>query len=127
MAGSRPRPEPLLEKASRFLEAARRERDLGNLDLAAGHAYYGMFYVAEALLEHRGRRFSKHGAVHGAYGREFARTKDLDPRYHRWLLDAFRERITAHYEVETEFDPEAIDTMIERADEFLRVAEEYLG
>ena len=119
-------PAPLLDKARRVLDAARRERDLENLDLAAGHAYYGMFYVAEALLAARDLTFSKHGAVHGAFGREFAKTGDLDPKYHRWLLDAFRQRITAHYEIDVEFEEEAIETLIDRADEFLEVGREWL-
>lgn len=81
-----------------MLEAAERERDLGNYDLAASHAYYAMFYVAEALLADRGLSYGKDGAVHAAYGKEFAKTGELDPGYHRWILDAFRERITAQYD-----------------------------
>ena len=120
-------PASLLDKARRVLDAAAREHDLGNLDIAAGHVYYAMFYVAEALLASRGLTFASHGAVHGAFGREFAKTKELDPKYHRWLLDAFRQRIMAHYEVEVEFEADAIETMTERAEEFLEVGGGYVG
>lgn len=30
-------------------------------------AYYSVFYVAEALLNEKELRFSKHGTVHGAF------------------------------------------------------------
>lgn len=116
----------LLAKAARVLEAAKRERDLGNFDLAAGHAYYAMFYTAEALLLDRDLTFSKHGAVHGAYGKEFAKTGDLDPKFHRWLLDAFRQRIIAQYEVDPDLTEDAIDTLIRRAEEFLSEGRAYL-
>ena len=35
---------------------------------AASRAYYAMFYAAEALLQSRGLAFSKHSAVHAAFG-----------------------------------------------------------
>lgn len=116
----------LLDKAARVLEAAKRERDLENLDLAAGHAYYAMFYVAEALLLERDLTFSKHGAVHGAYGKEFAKTGDLDPKFHRWLLEAFRQRITAHYEVDPDITEDAVNTLIRHGEEFLSEGRAYL-
>ena len=50
-----------------------------------------MFYVAEALLSEKGLEFSSHGQVIGAYGLHFAKTKELDPKFHRWLVDGFGE------------------------------------
>lgn len=61
-----------------------------------------MFYVAEALLAERDLEFKKHAAVHAAFGEHFAKTRSLDPKYHRWLLDAFDQRITADYRVGAE-------------------------
>lgn len=42
-----------------------------------------MFYVASALLTRKGRSFRKHSAVQAAFGEHFARTGELDPKYHR--------------------------------------------
>jgi uncharacterized protein (UPF0332 family) len=53
---------------------------------------HAMFYTAEALLANRDLTFSSHGSMHGAFGKEFAKTEELDPKFHRWLIDAFRQR-----------------------------------
>jgi uncharacterized protein (UPF0332 family) len=86
--------EKRLAKAVRSIAAA--ERLLGHCDaeFAVSRAYYAMFYVAEALLHERNLQFSKHAAVHAAFGKQFAKTGDLDPKYHRWLIQAFNSRIT---------------------------------
>lgn len=117
-----------LAKARRSIGAARRELAAGEFDFATGHAYYAMFYVAEALLTARDLTFSSHGAVHGAFGKEFAKTGELDPKFHRWLLAAFRERQEATYEHEMELEITAEETtiLISRAEEFLTAARNYL-
>ena len=66
-------------------------------DSAAGRVYYAMFYIAEALLYDQDLEFSKHSAVHAAYGKHFAKTGVLEPKFHRWLLDAFNTRIQTDY------------------------------
>lgn len=53
----------LLEKADRSLAAGERLLADGFPDFAAGRAYYGMFYAAEALFLSRNLSFSKHSAV----------------------------------------------------------------
>lgn len=67
----------------------------GTPTFAPGRAYYAMFHVAQALLFEEGLSFNKHGAVHSAYGRLFAKTGRLDPKFHRWLIDAFDTRSLA--------------------------------
>lgn len=81
--------EKLLAKASRAIQSSRTLLDSGDPESAVSRAYYAMFYVAEALLGEKGLRFRKHGGVHGAFGEHFAKTGTLDPKYHRWLLEAF--------------------------------------
>ncbi|MBA2693290.1 MAG: HEPN domain-containing protein [Rubrobacter sp.] len=46
--------EALLEKAERSFAAARLLINAGNGDFAVSRAYYGYFYVAEALLRSKG-------------------------------------------------------------------------
>ena len=80
----------LLEKSLDVVEAAEVLLDSGKIDVAAGRAYYSMMHTAEALLfEENDLSFNKHGDIHAAYGLHFAKTKILDPKFHRWLLDAF--------------------------------------
>ena len=99
----------------------------GDLDFAAGRAYYAMFYVAEALLNEKSLHFRKHGGVHAAFGEHFAKTNQLDPKFHRWLLNAFDKRIQGDYGVEPEISSEEVSEMIEQAGEFLRASQRYLG
>lgn len=115
----------LLEKAERAIEAAERLAE-GFPEFAAGRAYYAMFYVAEALLAAKGQRFAKHGGVHAAFGEHLVKTGELDPRYHRWLLDAFDRRVTADYAVEASIGPEEAARMIEQAKELLAVGRRHL-
>lgn len=118
--------EALLDKADRAIEAARALLDSVGPEFAAGRAYYAMFYVAEALLHERGQRFSKHSAVHAAFGNTFAKPALLDPRYHRWLLDAFDVRLQDDYEALGVVNEELVERMLEQARGFLDAARLFL-
>jgi uncharacterized protein (UPF0332 family) len=65
-----------------------------------------MFYVAEALLETKGLAFSSHRAVQAALGEHFAKTGELDPRFHRALLHALQQRQLADYLVTASVEPD---------------------
>ncbi len=122
----KPETEKLLKKASRSIRAAERLLKEGDVDFAASRAYYAMFYVAEALLNERELQFKKHGGVHAAFAEQFVKTQQLDLKFHRWLVDAFDERIQGDYEVESEVDSAEVAGMIAHAQEFLEVARRYL-
>lgn len=117
----------LLDKALRAIHAADIMLREGDVDFAAGRAYYAMFYVAEALLNEKGVRFRKHGGVHGAFGEHFAKSGLVDSKFHRWLLDAFDKRIQGDYGVEAVVTPDDVVSMIEQAREFLHEAHRCLG
>lgn len=117
----------LLEKAQRAILAAQALLDAGDFpDFATGRAYYAMFYVAEALLEDKELHFSKHGGVHGAFGEYYVKSGLLDPKFHRWLLNAFDQRIEGDYGVEIVAIKEDAEKLITQAKEFLETAQKYL-
>jgi uncharacterized protein (UPF0332 family) len=116
----------LLAKAERALHAARTLHNAEDYEFAAGRAYYSMFYSAQALLHERGLRFSKHSGVHAAFGKEFAKTARLDPKYHRWLLAAFNTRLEADYGMEIAVSQEDVEDLLQRGREFLTAARELL-
>jgi len=116
----------LLDKADRALQAAETLIRAGDPESAVGRCYYAMLHTAQALLTDRDVRFRKHGAVHAAYGEHFARTGLLDPKYHRWLLDAFDERLRSDYDIDATFNPQVVRRRIEHAREFLDAARKYL-
>lgn len=90
-------------------------------------AYYGCFYAAEALLLFKGLSYSRHSQVVAHFGRQFAKTEELNARYHRLLIEAFELRQAADYSA----SPEAVREedarhTIRDGKEFLRAAHEYL-
>ncbi len=118
--------ERLLDKAEHAIRAAEILLDADEKDFAVGRACYAMFYIAEALLVEHGRRFRKHSAVHAAFGEQFAKTELLDPKYHRWLLDAFDRRIVSDYDTTGELSPHEVRETINRAAEFPGQAKRFL-
>ncbi len=118
--------EQLLAKAQDAIEAAELLLQGGKNSFAAGRAYYAMFYVAEALLFEKGLEFRKHGGVHAAFGEHFAKTDELDARFHRYLLEAFESRLEADYGVDVVLSAGAVNEIIERSKEFLAAARRYL-
>lgn len=117
----------LLHRAQDAIEAADILLTNEKVDIAAGRAYYAMFYTAEGLLNEMGFDFNKHSSVHAAYGKHFAQTKRLDPKYHRWLIDSFDKRLIGDYGVEANLQLDAVALMILQAQEFLEAAKAYLG
>ena len=112
----------LLEKAKRALRAAETLQNAGDAEFAAGRAYYAMLHTAQALLRERGFRYRKHSGVHTAFGEHFAKAGLLDAKYHRWLLDAFDERLRGDYDFEVSLDTTHVGVRIEQAKEFIEVA-----
>jgi uncharacterized protein (UPF0332 family) len=116
----------LLDKAIDTIEGAELLLDHEKVDMAAGRAYYALFYIAEALLNEKGLQFSKHGDVIGAYGKQFSKTKLLDQKFHRWLIKGFDTRLIGDYHVDTKIEMDAVADMINQAREFLEAAQDYL-
>jgi uncharacterized protein (UPF0332 family) len=117
----------LLEKAERAIHAADILLKDGEVDFAVGRAYYAMLYVAEALLLAKGLRFRKHGSVHAAFGEHFAKGGVLDPKFHRWLLDAYDQRILGDYGLDVSLTTEDGVRVSDQAREFLQAARTYLS
>lgn len=118
----------LLSKALDAIEGAEALLNVDKAEIAVGRAYYAMFYVAEALLYNEfDLKLNQHGQVIAAYGKNFAKSKELDPKYHRWLRDGFDNRISGDYGVDTGIGEQMAAAMINQAHEFLVAAREYLN
>ena len=116
----------LFDKATDTIEGAELLLEHGKIDMAAGRAYYALFYTAEALLNEKGLQFSTHGDVIGAYGKEFSKTKLLDQKFHRWLIEGFDTRLIGDYHVDTKIEMDAVANMINQAREFFEASQKYL-
>jgi uncharacterized protein (UPF0332 family) len=118
--------EALLEKAERYIRSASILADDGDFDSAASRLYYAMFFIAEALLESRGLTFSSHKAVISAFGQHFAKTGELDVRFHQALLSAFSQRQLGDYTTDTGLTRGDINTLLTDAQDFLAAARSWL-
>jgi len=116
----------LIEKARASLRAAEILSREGYPDFVASRAYYSMFYVAEALLLTQGLAYSSHSAVIAAFGKEFARSKTLDPKFHRYLVDAQDFRNLGDYGVGPQVSTSQSQDILHWTQEFLTAAENYL-
>ena len=117
----------MLNKAGENIEAADLLVSQGFFDIAASRSYYAMFYIAEALLLRIGLHFSSHSAVIAAYGREYAKTGLLDPRYHQYLIQSQELRQTGDYGYLEPISEENVKQVLVWANDFLLTADEYLG
>lgn len=117
----------LLEKAGRSLDSADSPLSQGSPDFAASRTYYAYFYIAQALLESQGLKFSRHGQVLAQYGRLFAKTQILDASYHKLFGSAFDLRQLADYQVEVPIESELVEELIQGGRSFLKAASDYLA
>jgi uncharacterized protein (UPF0332 family) len=121
-----PEQQNLLQRARESLDAARLLLQQGYAGFAASRAYYTMFYVAEAFLLGQELSFSKHSAVIAAFGRQFTKTGQVPPEFHRYLIDATEVRHAGDYGGKSVDSAEA-DLQIARAEQFLNLAERLIG
>ena len=61
-----------------------------------------------------------------AFGREFAKTGRMDPKYHRWLIDAQDLRNIGDYGVGNQVPKELAETVCDWAVQFINAAEIFL-
>lgn len=118
--------EDWFEKAKRFIHSAEILIDEGDFDSAASRLYYAMFYIAQALLESLGLSFSSHRAVISAFGQYFAKSEEIDPRFHRALIDSFNQRQLGDYTVHSGLIRSDIEIMLVDAGEFLEAGHRWL-
>jgi len=119
--------QELLEKAGQSIGAAELLLKDGYIDFAASRAYYAMFYAVEALLLSRNLAFSKHSAVIAAFGKEFAKTGTIDPKYHRAILSAFDLRNAGDYGSIHSVSVEKAQHVIDDAHEMLIEIRQFIG
>jgi uncharacterized protein (UPF0332 family) len=112
----------LLEKAASSRRAAVLLAAQDYLDFAASRAYYALFYTAEALLLAEGLAFSSHAAVIAGFGKMFAKSQRLDPRFHRYLIDAQDIRNLGDYGVGSGVSRGQVADLLAWSDEFLAAA-----
>lgn len=83
--------------------------------------------AARLLLEGERMAFSKHSAVIAAFGQHFANTGKVPANFHRYLLEAQELRHSGDYGPRDAVTPDKSRQQIERAEQFLQLAEDLIG
>lgn len=123
-----PEIEHYLKLADESHDVARTLLETGHPRFSAAQSYYTIFYLAQATLLTKGMTFSKHSAVVAAYGKEFAKTGLLDPKFHRYIIQAEKLRQTGHYGDEgEEISEEQARESVQWAGEFMEAVKAYLS
>ncbi len=117
----------LLRKSQESLSAARLLLSQKHFDFAVSRAYYGMFYVVEALLLGDGLTFSKHSAVLSAFGKQFVKTGKAPEEFHQYLVEGHENRNISDYDTGPGLSKEQAEKQISHAEMFLQLAEKLLG
>jgi uncharacterized protein (UPF0332 family) len=117
----------ILKKAVESLDAARLLADQGYPDFSASRVYYAMFYTAEVLLLVRGLSFSSHAAVIANYGKEYSKTGDLDPKFHKYLIALQDLRSQGDYSYGPGVSESHVVDALVWASEFIKATNLYLG
>ena len=118
----------LLNLADESHQVAKVLLDKGFIRFSAAQSYYTIFYLAQAMLLSKGLTYSSHSAVVAAYGKEFAKTKALDPKFHRYIIDAEVVREVGHYgEMHEEVTEKQANNSFQWAEEFMQAVKQYFG
>ncbi len=117
----------LLEKAWEDIAAGKDILGTPRPWRAASDAYYAMFHAAEAMLLSLGIETSSHAATQAAFGQHFAKSRRLDPKLHRYLLNASEKRIASDYDVTVRLRTEDVQELLLQAEEFVGAAQYLLS
>ena len=117
-----------LNKAKQAQRASKFLLGNGHMDSAASEAYYVLFFTAQALLHAKGVHYRHtHSAVIRTYGIEFAKSKKLDTKFHRYLIDARKREIIADYHLDQHVTEGHVREILVWGKEFLQTAQKHIG
>ena len=108
-----------LQKATQDLESARDNLKAVRLQNAVRDAYFACFHAFSAVLLKEGRSFRKHKEVRSALHRDYIKTKKIGVewgKHYDWLFD---NRQKADYRPLVQFEPEQIEEIIKRSEDFV--------
>jgi hypothetical protein len=113
-----------VESAEVFLQESEHPLSGGFFRGTVGRAYYAMFHAATAVLLNRGIERSSHGGIISAFGQFVAKPGLADPKFHRYLVEAFTSRNDCDYLAPFEAEEPQARTTLDRAREFVNVCKQ---
>ena len=115
----------LISKCQESLEVTRQLFATNHFGMSASHAYYSMFYAAQAVLLHIDLQFKKHSAVIAAFNKKFVKAGVFPPVMFKSLEKGYDLRIESDYGLVPVTKEEA-NALIKEAETFLATVREYL-
>jgi uncharacterized protein (UPF0332 family) len=88
---------------------------------AVGRGYYAMFHAATAALLKKGIIRHSHQGIISYFGHEFVKTGLVDPKFHKYFIEAFDLRQESDYQPLADITQEQVNKVIERSKEFLEI------
>ena len=88
---------------------------------AVGRGYYAMFHSATAALLNKDIKRHSHQGIISSFGREFIKTGQVEPGFHKYFTEAFNLRQESDYQPLVEITREQADKVVERAKEFIEI------
>lgn len=122
-----PEQSGLVAKAAESVIAAKLLFENALYDFSASRAYYAMFYIAQAMLIGEGLEFSKHAGVIASFGREFAKSRRVEPHFHQYLIEGQTIRSVGDYSTDIKVTRVQAETQIQHADAFIVLGKTFLG
>lgn len=107
------------ESARVFLQESEHLLSGGFFRGTVGRAYYAMFHGATALLLHKGIERGSHRGVISAFGQFITKPGLADPKFHKYIIEAFTLRNDCDYLAP--FEPQEVQARLtlERAKELV--------
>lgn len=115
-----------IEKAERSLKVAKDLLEKRYYEDACSKAYYVMFYSAQALLKNLNINVTKHSAVIAKFGEKFIKTGIIEPKYHKYMIDAKKKREISDYDVFAVIDEDIACERVKWAEELLQIIKKLL-
>lgn len=113
-----------LEKAHQDIASARDDFSDKRLQNAVRNSYFACFHAFAALLFKEGKTFKRHREVRSALHRDYIKTGKIEiawGKHYDWL---FENRHEADYSPLVSFEPDEVDKVIEKSEEFVEEMEQ---
>lgn len=115
------------DRAKERLEAARLLLKNEKYEDSVSRAYYSMFHAVKVLLRTEGISPKTHRGLVGEFGRKFVKTGAVPKRYSAMLSNAETLRESADYGLSPEIGPKDAKTVVEDAEDFLKMSKEFIA
>jgi uncharacterized protein (UPF0332 family) len=110
-----------LERADDCIKDAELLLSAHRYSAAVGRDYYAMFHAATAVLLKRDIKRHSHQGLISAFGQFIVKTGQVDPRFHKYIAEAFDLRQESDYQPLVEITEQQANKVLERAREFVEI------